>query len=340
MDRTERLLSLIVSLLDAREPVSAEAIRSWFPEDYGGVSDDAFARKLERDKAELVELGIPLRYVAADDGHDAGYVVDRAQTYLPAIDLDAEQLAALTIAGTGVLTQSEFPYHRDLQRALDKIAMLTEPDRMAGARAAARRVLLNHPVTQHDPALGARLQLVSEAVAASKRLRMVYHTLYSGEIKERTVDPYGLRCWRGRWAVIGYCHERDDVRLFSLHRMRELSVNEDAPGAPDFQVPADFSIAAWQMQPAWRFRVHEPVAVRLEVDTERAWIAEDQLGVPAGASADGWTPFDVEVTNADGLIEWALRQGPSVRVVAPEAMRARVVAALRAVVDRHAGASA
>lgn len=35
MDRTERLLSMIASLLDAREPVPVAVIRGWFPEDRG-----------------------------------------------------------------------------------------------------------------------------------------------------------------------------------------------------------------------------------------------------------------------------------------------------------------
>ena len=336
MDRTERLLSLIASLVDAREPVPVETIRSWFPDDYEDVTDEAFSRKFERDKADLIELGIPLRHVVAGDGLEAGYLVDRDETYLPAVDFDADELTALTIAVTGVLSQAEFPYHRDLQRALDKIAMLSEPERMAAARTAARRVQLNHPAQPHGPALSAHLKDISDAITERRRLRMVYHTLYSGEVRERTVDPYALRCWRGRWAVVGYCHERADVRQFSLHRIRELAVvNGDAP---QFEVPADFSLAAWQVQPPWRYRLHAPIAARVEVDPERAWIAESQLGAAAGTTSDGWTAFDVEVSNADGLVEWALRQGPAVRIAAPAALRDRVIAALRAVVNRHQGA--
>ena len=202
MDRTERLLGLIASLLGTRELVSTDTIRGWFEQDYGNVSDEAFERKLERDKKEIVDLGIPLEWVPPDDDHDGGYRIARDETYLRAIDFDAEEMTTLHIACTGVLTQSEFPYHRDLERALDKIALLAEPDEVARARTAARRVLYNHPIQQKGPAVSAYLHEVSEALDARKRLRMTYHTLYSGDIAERTVDPYGMRCWHGRWAVV------------------------------------------------------------------------------------------------------------------------------------------
>lgn len=322
------------SLLAAREPVPVETIRSWFAE-YRDVSDDAFERKFERDKKEILDLGLALSYVPAGDGLEAGYKIERDRTFLSPIGFDAVEMAVVTIAGTGVLSQSEFPYHRDLERALDKIALVATPAGVAASRMAARRVLFNHPMQQSGPDVRSHLERVSAAVEAGKRLRMVYHTLYSGKVRERTVDPYGLRCWRGRWAVIGHCHERDEVRLFSLHRIRQLDVNEEQPVERDFEVPGDFSVADWQMQPAWRYRMHEPIAVRVEVDPERAWMFEQQLGAPAGGAPDDWAAFEVEVTNADGFVEWALRQGPSLRVSAPDSLVARVADALRAIIARH-----
>src|SRR4051812_48029258 len=52
MDRTERLLDLVATLLDASEPVPFARIRELFP-DYGEGSAEANERKFERDKAEL-----------------------------------------------------------------------------------------------------------------------------------------------------------------------------------------------------------------------------------------------------------------------------------------------
>ena len=79
MQKAERLLDLAAFLLRAAEPVSWREIQEQFPADYGG-SEEAAVRKFERDKAELLELGIPVRWVSQDEDLPAGYLIDRAAT--------------------------------------------------------------------------------------------------------------------------------------------------------------------------------------------------------------------------------------------------------------------
>src|SRR5205085_101889 len=78
-------LDLVALLLDAAEPVSFAELREAFPGDYGGPRDAA-ERKLERDKAELLQLGVPLEFVppSLDDEREVGgYRIDRAAFFLP-----------------------------------------------------------------------------------------------------------------------------------------------------------------------------------------------------------------------------------------------------------------
>src|SRR6185295_9134288 len=49
-------------------------LKESFPEDYGSGSDEATERKFERDKAELLELGIPLTYVQGDEDRKDGFL--------------------------------------------------------------------------------------------------------------------------------------------------------------------------------------------------------------------------------------------------------------------------
>ena len=77
-DRGKRLLDLVVLLLGARQPVPFREIRDQFRV-YQTAKEDAGLRAFERDKADLIELGVPLRYVTPeeDDGiEEAGYIVD------------------------------------------------------------------------------------------------------------------------------------------------------------------------------------------------------------------------------------------------------------------------
>src|SRR5688500_11458847 len=77
-DRSKRLLDLVVMLLGADGPVPFRELREQFRASRTKLKD-AGLRAFERDKADLLELGVPLRYVTPeeDDSIDeAGYVVD------------------------------------------------------------------------------------------------------------------------------------------------------------------------------------------------------------------------------------------------------------------------
>ncbi len=111
MDKAERLLDLVALLLDAREPVSFAELRDLFPDEYGG-SRAAAERKLERDKADLLDLGVPIEYVAPEqlDERDlGGYRIDRKTFFLPDPRLLPEESAALYAAGAAALATREFP---------------------------------------------------------------------------------------------------------------------------------------------------------------------------------------------------------------------------------------
>src|SRR6266487_631388 len=67
--RAERLVNLVLCLLSTRQYLTAERIRAavpgYEPDAGGGRADEAFKRMFERDKAELRDLGAPLKLRAA-----------------------------------------------------------------------------------------------------------------------------------------------------------------------------------------------------------------------------------------------------------------------------------
>src|SRR5260370_11938322 len=120
MEKTERGLDLVALLLDAREPVSFAELREVFPEEYGGPRGAA-ERKLERDKAELLRLGVPVEYVEPRnlEERDLGrYRIDRAGYYMPDLRLEPEEPAALYAAGSAALAARALSFAQDLMVAL------------------------------------------------------------------------------------------------------------------------------------------------------------------------------------------------------------------------------
>ena len=340
VNRTERLLDLIALLVNARRPVPFEEIRQAFPEDYGEGTIEAARRKFERDKRELLEVGVPLEYVPpeADDldaGEDeGGYVVDRKRAFLPALALDADEMAFLYLVGLSTASDPGFPYRDEMQLALGKLELgagvspktVSAParlyvDRSEGPRPADAEMLRE------------RVALLEDAVRRGKRVRFEYAALSTGQASAREVDPYGLFWRRGRWSLVGFSHERNAVRVFLLHRMQAPTVNAQKPGTPDFEVPATFRLADHLRVPAWRHEVEPPTVVALDVAADYAWMAEREFGVVAEPARDGWRRVRLETTNSDAVVGWVLGLGAHACVRSPEPVRARVKAALRRLLE-------
>ena len=232
MQKAQRLLDLAALLLRAAEPVSWREIQEQFPEDYAGTGEAAI-RKFERDKAELLELGIPVRWAQGDEDLPAGYVLDRDEFYLPDLKLAPEDLALLYVSGSAALAQGAFPYAKDLAHAMNKLSF--------AGRAAGSFETLGSTAQALSSAAGggdgggeiaSRLDALSTAVALKKRVHLLYGGAERAAATERDVDPYGLHQSHGAWFVVGHCHLRKALRTFHVGRILELSVNAAAPRTP------------------------------------------------------------------------------------------------------------
>jgi len=238
LDRTERLLDLVALLLGASEPIPFAELRESFPDDYGGAREAA-ERKLERDKAELLQLGVPIEFVPPtfEDGTEiGGYRIDRGAYFLPDPGFTPEEAAALYAAASAALASRDFPFVHDLAHALRKLSVAGQRT-ASGAEAAARGLLVVRP---GDPGRSAKLAALADAVARRKRVHLRYRAQATRQVTERDVDPYGLAFRHGAWKLVGYCHLRTDQRVFALDRIEALDVNEQKPAQADFTIPQGF----------------------------------------------------------------------------------------------------
>ena len=324
MDKAERLLDLVALLLDAREPVSFAELREMFPDEYGGPRANA-ERKLERDKADLLELGVPIEYVQPerlDERELGGYRIDRKSYFLPDPGLLPEEAAALYAAGAAALAARDFPFAQDLRHALRKISLAG--DTHAVGNAAARRLLVVRP---GDPQRAGKLSALAEAVARRKRVHIAYRSPPGLEGKpgvrtERDVDPWGLAFRGGAWRLVGFCHLRKDQRVFIVDRVESVEITPLRPQTPDFDPPADFDAgdAAGRSSSAWRWAHHPPLEVSLRFAAGSEALAERIFDVKGGT---------LTVTNVDGLIPQILSLGDRVFIASPAEAREKVHSALR-----------
>jgi proteasome accessory factor B len=328
MDRTERLLDLVALLLGEKRPVSWQRLRTLFKEDYGEGSVEACERKFERDKAELLELGIPLTFVPPTDEDEGGYLVDKDAYYLPEPGLSPEELAVLYAAGSAALSSGAFPGSQDLSHALRKVAFF------AGRPLAPPRVRLELGVAFDVAVLPERLDALWGAISARKSVTLEYFSPRSGEVTHRKVDPWGLALRRGVWALAGHCHLRGGLRTFFVHRMRRLEVNAAKPKSPDFEVPATFrldeAIPVWP----WQVRLHPPVDVEVALSADLSPIGKTVFGVEPSPTREG-ARVVVRATDLDALVTTVLSHSPGAKVVGPGEAVDRARALAQRVLDAH-----
>jgi proteasome accessory factor B len=332
MQKAQRLLDLAAFLLRAAEPVSWREIQEQFPDDYGRSSGEAAIRKFERDKAELLELGIPIRYAAGDEDLPAGYLIDRDEFYLPDLKLAPEDLALLYLSGSAALARGSFPYVRDLAHALNKLSFAARAPGAEAAASVGRRLSAEAEDGEggDEPGVGARLEELSRAVALRKRVHLAYDGAERRARTERDVDPYGLYQKAGAWYLVGWCHLRKAIRTFSLGRIRALAVNATAPRTADFAARRDFKLADLATQEAWEFSVHAPVRCRVRLDGPLSQEVVASFGPRARVKEDGeGAVVELEVSNGDALVRHVLSIADRAEILAPKALRDEARAILR-----------
>lgn len=323
MNRLERLLDLVHVLQTARSPVSLEQLRELFP-DYADGNADATRRKFERDKAELAGIGLVLRFVTeeqAEHGGQDGYWLDADASYLPAIDLGPRDRALLAAAARAALGSEATPHRGALRLALAKL----DP---SGADDAAHTPLVMPGLSQEEP-VSEQLEQLSAALGRRKRVTLVYQKPDSPK-SERDVDPYALFSKSGVWHLCGFDHRRQTTRVFRVSRIASLTVNDKRPSQADYAIPSSFRASEYSVMNPLRYEVNEPLACRVHVDPEVAFLMRTSWGEP---SVDG--VFEVTTTNLPHLVQQVLELGPRAELLSPPLAREAVAQRLRAVLLAH-----
>jgi len=321
-DKLIRRLSLVALLL-ARQgrPVSTSEIRE-LVEGYPAMTTEAFKRRFYEDRSELAALGIEI--VATPDPQGPGELYSLAPTayYLEPVDLTREELMALATCLT--VLERRFAYSRPLRLALVSLAQ-GRPELLAEAAAAPLTVLTD----DEPPIAAAALPKLQAAIADRKTVTFTYYAITRDELRERTVDPYGLQLVGDEWYLIGRCHLRDALRTFRLSRIRSRVTY--ATRAPhDFTPPDDFDLARYRDRPSWQLAATRATA-RVAVDPSMAWWVEAHYAhcgrITPGT--DGGLVFETAYAEARPLVSWVLGMGAAAELLEPAELRDELVAQLR-----------
>ena len=334
-DRSKRLLDLVMILLRARTPVTYREIREQFS-GYQTLNVEAGLRAFERDKADLLELGVPIRYITPDEDdslEDGGYVIDLKRFKMPEVRLTPDEISALVLAASVAHAMPGGAYPKIVDLALKKLAFdLPElPDTPTEFPRPA-------PVLVHFPERGAARPELGEIYATlegatrlRKRVTLTYRAAGSGLQSRRDLDPYALVYREGAWLVVGWCHLRKDVRSFRVDRISE-AVQAPKPKSPDFERPADFDVKAYAQRSPWTFTTDPVEEIQLDLSTEAAEVGNEDFGPTAVKRQQGdHTLITFDCGNFEFAATRILAAKGAIRLVRGERLRARILEELDAI---------
>ena len=325
-DKLIRQLSLVAFLMAERRPITARDVKSNV-EGYSEMSDEAFARRFYSDRAELIALGVPLHSQRDEFTGEELYTLRSDEYFLPQLELEDEELAALQTAL--YLLEGQFAYAEPLRLALQNLA-LGRPGFVDAPTEAARSVEVLDP--DYSPEMPGRLAKLEGAISKQRTVKFDYWSISRDEHAERTLNPYALLPDNGVWYVVGHDLDRDDIRTFRVSRIRG-DIKFATRRERDFRTPADFDIEQYRGRPPWQ--VGDIVGeARIEVRGDTAWWVQRTYG-DTGRLEDG--VFITDYSSIPQLASWVLRQDGRAVPLEPDELRRDVATSLRRVRDRHEG---
>jgi len=323
-DKLIRQLSLVAFLMAERRPLTARDVKSNV-EGYSDMSDEAFARRFYSDRAELLSLGVPLQSQRDEFTGEELYTLRSEQYFLPQLELENEELAALQTAL--YLLEGQFAYAEPLRLALQNLA-LGRPGFAEAPTETALRVEVLDP--DYSVEMPGRLAKLEGAISKQRTVKFDYWSISRDDHSERTLNPYALFNDRGKWYVVGRDLDRDALRTFRVSRI-EGDIKFATRRERDFRSPSDFDVAELRGRPDWQ--IGDVVGeARIEVRGDTAWWVQRAYGSTGRIEDD---VFVTEYSSVGALASWVLRQDGRAVPVEPDELRREVAAALRRVRDRH-----
>jgi len=324
MNLFDRIYALHRELASARRPIAKTTLEERLE------CSPATVKRIIRDMR--LYLDAPIEYDREYNGYyyaRTGEGAPDTHFELPGLWFNASELVSLLAMDQlletvqpGLLAADLAPVRQRLERILESRAMGT------GELARRTRILR---ATARAP--GVAFTEVAGALAMRRQLAIRYHGRARDTVSERTVSPQRLTYYRDNWYLDAWCHGAEGLRSFSLDRIRDAEMNDDAArdmDSADLDAELGGGYGIFSGQP-------EHVAIVRFSATAARWVADEQWHPEQhGAWLDNGS-YELRVPYAapEELLRDVLAYGPQAEVVAPATLRAMAAEQLRAASARY-----
>lgn len=240
--KVDRLVSIIMILLDKKR-IGAQELADMF---------EVSLRTIYRDIDAINMAGIP---VHGTPGVGGGFEI------MPNYKIDknvfsAEDLSSILL---GLSSLSNVIEGNELINALAKIKSFIPADKAKEITLKSNQIFIDLSPWTSNKNTSPYLHMIKTALQENRLLSFEYFDRH-GTKSKRKIEPYQLILKSNHWYCRGYCHDRNDFRLFRISRMSKLQLQETTFSPRDYHKPQlQFTDNLSTMQTKIKIRIHKSI---------------------------------------------------------------------------------
>ncbi|WP_202081001.1 helix-turn-helix transcriptional regulator [Caldalkalibacillus salinus] len=311
---SEKLVRLIriITLIQTRPGITARELAE---------RCETTDRTIYRDMNTLSSANVP---ITVSEGHGKGYrFLNRFSMY--PIDWTEAEHTAFTmlpslLESSGELLPKDFysayekvmaSYHKGKQQKEDMVDSIINVIQTGTAAWKEERTNFLSPVIQ--------------AILSQHTIKAVYHTQSRNQTTERKIDPYHLIPRERRFYLIGYCHEKKNIRTFRMSRFLDVTITKDRFEKNDFNINT-YLKHTWSIikgERNIRFKVKFSPKIARYIKEEELFVRPRLKDLP-----DGGLLFEVTINHEQEFLQWISQYGPEAEILEPQDAREKFKAQL------------
>lgn len=276
-------------------------------------------RTVHRDMNAICEAGYPLVSEWLD-GKKIYRFITKSRS-IPPITFTLNQLMSLYLLRSlgGLFTGT--PFQTEIEELFKTITSAL-PERYAAHLERIARVSLPllHGARDYSGVTD-QIEGLQKALLHQYRVVLSYSKKKSSDIEIYEFDPYTLIFHKGGIYILGYAHNRNDLRLFALERVRGVEVSKHRFSIPDgFQPEEHFNQSFGLVNDT-------PMEVKLSFSSNVAHTVVNRNWMPnqvVSKDSHGRTILSFTATGKMELTSWILSFGMNAEVLEPPALRKEV----------------
>ena len=284
------------------------------------------SRTIQRDIEYMRDMyNAPIEF----DAQKNGYYYTESSFYIKSVPISEGELFSVALFDQLLEQYRNTPLENDLRSVFKKIEMSLPNDiTFDSSFLQSQTTFIPDQIGVINPQ---NFETVFSALKNRHVLKFKYRPLQKTTWMERKINPLHSVCQKGNWYILGFCHDKQDIRVFNFSRMKDVLELQEM-----FEIPCGFNpanhfdkeIGIW-LSATQKYTVE--LLISAEIGTfalERSWNKNQKIEQREDGSV--WISF--ETTQLPEVKRWVLGQGKTVKVLNPpeliEQVREEVAAVL------------